>query len=602
MLETVKKILQLLSRRERRNFYIVTGLTLVTGLLEMVGVALILPFLAVITDPEVIHSNAVLSEIYTTLNFTSDRSFLIFLGLAVLGFILFSLLVRLASIFAIARFSNMRAYSLSSQLVSNYLHQPYAWFLNRNSADLGTLILSLVDQAVQNGLIPVMRIFAYAAVVLALLFLLLLIEPMVAILAAAVFGGSYIVIFLIARRTLSRLGRIILEADHARYKITHESMTGIKDVKVRGLETVFLQQFRDPSRRMAAARSLALVIAEMPRYLLEAIAIGGTVVFILFLLTWQGATLVEILPTLGVFALAGVRMLPALQGLYREFGTLKVTQPTIDELHADMMGTRHIALPRLASAEENNLPLRNQLELDSVSYLYPTAERPALIDLSLRIEARRTIGIVGGTGAGKTTLIDLILGLLPPQRGEIRVDGVAITGENLRAWQRNIGYVPQQIFLTDDTVAANIAFGIPNEEIDMAAVERAARVAELHNFIMTELPLGYRTTVGEQGVRLSGGQRQRIGIARALYHDPDVLILDEATSALDNLTERAVMDAVHNLGNAKTIVMIAHRLTTVRDCDEILMMEAGKVVGAGTYDELLGANQKFRALAGVAVS
>jgi ATP-binding cassette, subfamily B, bacterial PglK len=600
MLETVRKILQLLSRRERRNFYIVTGLTLVTGLFEMLGVALILPFLTVITDPEVIHSNAVLSEIYTTLNFTSDRSFLIFLGLAILGFILFSLLVRLVSIFAIARFSNMRAYSLSSQLVSNYLHQPYAWFLNRNSADLGTVILSLVDQAVQSGLIPVMRICAHAAVVAALLFLLLLIEPTGAILAAAVFGGSYIAIFLFARRTLSRLGRIILEADHARYKITHESMTGIKDVKVRGLETVFLQQFRDPSRRMAAARSLALVIAEMPRYLLEAIAIGGTVVFILFLLTWQGTTLMEVLPTLGVFALAGVRMLPALQGLYREIGTLKVTQPIIHELHADMMGTRHTAVPSLAPAQKNNLPLRNQIEIDSVSYVYPTAERPALIDLNLRIEARRTIGVVGGTGAGKSTLIDLILGLLSPQNGEIRVDGVAISGKNLRAWQRNIGYVPQQIFLTDDTVAANIAFGIPPEEIDMAAVESAARVAELHNFIMNELPLGYQTTVGEQGVRLSGGQRQRIGIARALYHDPDVLILDEATSALDNLTERAVMDAVHNLGNDKTIVMIAHRLTTVRNCDEILMMEAGKVVGVGTYDELLGANQKFRALAGVA--
>jgi ATP-binding cassette, subfamily B, bacterial PglK len=599
MLETVRKILELLSPRERRNFYLLTGLALVAGLFEMVGVALILPFLAVVTDPEVVHTNAILSSIYTTLGFTSDRSFLVFLGLAVLGFVFFSLLVRLASIFTIARFSNMRAYSLSRQLVANYLHQPYAWFLNRNSASLGTVILSLVDQVVQGGLIPVMRIFAHLAVVAALLVLLVLVEPVIAFLSATVFGGSYIAIFLLGRRTLIRLGGIMLESDHARYKVTHESMTGIKDVKVRGLENVFLQQFQDPSRRMASARSLALVIAEMPRYLLETIAIGGTVVFILFLLTWQGSTLLEILPMLGVFAVAGVRMFPALQGLYREVGTLKVTQPIIEELHADMMSTRGTAAAHPPRGQEGSLPLRTRLELDHVSYAYPLAEQPALVELSLAIEARHTVGIVGGTGAGKTTLIDIILGLLSPQAGEIRVDGVAITPENLRAWQRNIGYVPQQIFLTDDTVTANIAFGIPPDEVDMAAVERAAHVAELHDFVTNELPLGYQAIVGEQGVRLSGGQRQRIGIARALYHDPDVLILDEATSALDNLTEHAVMDAVHNLGNAKTIIMIAHRLTTVRNCDKILMMEGGKIVGTGSYDELLGGNQKFQAMVGV---
>ena len=216
----------------------------------------------------------------------------------------------------------------------------------------------------------------------------------------------------------------------------------------------------------------------------------------------------------------------------------------------------------------------------------------------MTIPARTTVGLVGGTGAGKTTVVDLILGLLEPQKGAIRVDGVPITAANRRAWQRTIGYVPQPIFLTDESVAANIAFGLPPEAIDRAAVERAARIAELHDFIMDELPQGYDTPVGERGVRLSGGQRQRIGIARALYHDPDVLILDEATSALDNLTEKAVMDAVHNLGHAKTIILIAHRLSTVRACDTIFMMEQGRVVAQGSYDELIAGNQTFRAMAG----
>jgi ABC-type multidrug transport system fused ATPase/permease subunit len=218
--------------------------------------------------------------------------------------------------------------------------------------------------------------------------------------------------------------------------------------------------------------------------------------------------------------------------------------------------------------------------------------------MTLTIPARSTVGIVGGTGAGKTTTVDIMLGLLVPDRGTLSVDGVPIGRDNLRAWQRSIGYVPQQIFLSDETVAANIAFGRAEADIDHAAVERAARIAELHDFVMRELPEGYATKVGERGVRLSGGQRQRIGIARALYHDPDVLILDEATSALDNLTERAVMDAVHNLGHAKTVVMIAHRLSTVRECDTIFMLEGGRVVAAGSYDDLIASNRQFRALAG----
>jgi ATP-binding cassette, subfamily B, bacterial PglK len=277
----------------------------------------------------------------------------------------------------------------------------------------------------------------------------------------------------------------------------------------------------------------------------------------------------------------------------------------VDELYADMTETRAGAEPRpwrvdgaRTAADGGGLRLNRTLVLEGISYAYPAAERQAITGLDLAIAAKSRVGIVGGTGAGKTTAVDIMLGLLEPQQGTLLVDGIPITRENRLAWQRSIGYVPQQIFLSDDTVAGNIAFGRKPSDIDRAAVERAARTAELHDFVMRELPEGYDTFVGERGVRLSGGQRQRIGIARALYHDPDVLILDEATSALDNLTERAVMDAVHNLGHAKTIVMIAHRLSTVRDCDIIFMLENGRVIASGSYDELLENNRQFRALAG----
>ena len=602
MVGAVRKMLRLLDGRERRNFYIVMMLALLASLVEMVGVASILPFLAVLADPATIETNTFLSTLYTWLGFSTTSGFLAFLGVGVLGLVTFSLVVRLAAIFAIARFSNRRSFSISSQLVENYLRQPYTWFLQRNSSDLGNIVLVEVDRAVGGALIPAMRLLAHATVVVALLVLLLMIEPMIALLAGAVFGGSYVIIFLFSRRTLSSIGNVVLRANHERFKIVGEALRGIKDVRIRGSEEAFLHQFRIPARRLANARSVAMVIAEMPRYILETLAIGGMVVLILVLLRGDATTLLGILPTLGVFAFAGIRMFPALQGIYREFSQLKVHVPVVDAVYADMMETRANAMDWADVPAGGGLRLADRLELEKVSYAYPAAERPSLVDLDLTIEARSTIGIVGGTGAGKTTLVDLVLGLLRLQSGAIKIDGVALTAENLRAWQRNIGYVPQQIFLTDDTVAANIAFGTPADRIDMAAVERAAKVAELHDFVLSQLPEKYLTKVGESGVRLSGGQRQRIGIARALYRDPDVLILDEATSALDNLTERAVMDAVHNLGHAKTIVMIAHRLSTVRACDEIIMMEGGKIVARGSYDELLGTSQKFRAMAGAVAS
>jgi ABC-type multidrug transport system fused ATPase/permease subunit len=243
------------------------------------------------------------------------------------------------------------------------------------------------------------------------------------------------------------------------------------------------------------------------------------------------------------------------------------------------------------------LPLTDRLELRDVYFTFPGGVVSTLRGLSLSIPARSTVGVVGGTGAGKTTAIDVILGLLVPDQGTVVVDGHALTAETRPAWQQSLGYVPQQIYLLDDTVAANIAFGIPPALRDMAAVERAARLAELHNFITTDLSQGYNTIVGERGVRLSGGQRQRIGIARALYHDPDILIFDEATSALDTVTERAVMEAVRNIGHAKTIIMIAHRLTTVRTCDTIFLLEDGRVAAEGDFETLVVKSATFRKMA-----
>ena len=400
-----------------------------------------------------------LHRVYAGLGFTTTMDFLVFLSLCVLGLVVISLCVRLVSIYAIARFANMRAYSLSSRLMENYLRQPYPWFLGRNGAHLAKVILVEVQRVVNEAIMPVMLVLSQFALVLSLFGLLMVVEPVIALLAVVLFGGSYVLVFILARRALARIGSVVLAANGERFKSVHEAMSSIKDVKILGVERTFLDRFRRPTSEMAVVQSHGAVIGEAPRSILQALALAGMLVLILHLLVNRSGSLNDILPTSGVFAFAGLRLFPALQVIYRQLGALKVTKPAVDELFADMMetGANAMAWPQDRPA----LRLDHQLELDGISYAYPEANRTALRSLDLAIPARSSVGIVGGTGAGKTTLVDIMLGLLWPDEGGIRVDGVPVTRENLRAWQKNIGYVPQQISLIDDTVAANIAFGIP---------------------------------------------------------------------------------------------------------------------------------------------
>jgi ABC-type multidrug transport system fused ATPase/permease subunit len=592
--KTHRRLLALLDVRERRQFALLFVMILAMGLLDMVGVASILPFLAVLSNRDIVQDNSVLAFVYDTLGFASTDGFLVFLGVVTLAFVVLGQGFKALTLYAVNRFSKMREYTIGARLLAGYLHQPYAWFLNRHSADLGKTVLSEVGGVVGGALVPAARGLAQGAVVISLVALLVVVNPFAAAVTALVVAGSYGLVFTVSRRYLSHIGRERLRANEERFRVAQEAMGGIKDVKLLGLEPSYLARFDAPASRFARYHAAAQAIAETPRFILEAIVFGTMMVLLLVLLARAEGRLEAVLPVIGVYAFAGARLFPALQQLYASITQMRFAGAALDALHTDLMTT---SVPKEVASPPAPLRLRERLVLRDVRYAYPGAERPAIAGLDLAIGANTTVGLVGATGAGKTTAVDVVLGLLEPDGGTLEVDGVGVDAGNRRAWQRTLGYVPQQIFLTDDSVAANIALGVPRAEIDMAAVERAARIAELHDFVVRELPQGYATAIGERGVRLSGGQRQRIGIARALYHDPDVLILDEATSALDNRTERAVMDAVHNLGHAKTIVMIAHRLSTVRDCDAIFMLEQGRCVAAGTYDELLDRSRSFRELA-----
>ncbi|QKT03808.1 ABC transporter ATP-binding protein [Ectothiorhodospiraceae bacterium 2226] len=603
MLDTYRKLHDLLDRRERRQALLLFMMMLVMGLLEALGVASIMPFIAVLANPELINTNPVLNAVYVALGFSNTHTFLMFLGFIVFAVVVGSLSFQALTHWVMARFANMRNFSISSRLLSGYLARPYSWFLRRHSSDLGKTVLDEVQQVISHALMPALQLVASLIAAIFLVALVVVVEPTVALVALVVLGGTYALIYLALRKYLRWIGEDRLIANRERFRIAHEALGGIKEVKVLGLENAQLRAFRKPALRFARRQATNQIISELPHFALQALVFGGMVILLLTMLAARDGNLTAALPLLALYAFAGYRLMPALQKVYRSMTKLRFGEAPLKALHDDVVATgiiqRAVDAAPLPPPPEP-IRLRKELELREVSYSYPGAARPALSKIEMSIPARTTVGIVGSTGAGKTTVVDLILGLLSADAGELRVDGSVITPERVRAWQQSLGYVPQSIFLTDDTVAGNIAFGVPPDQIDMAAVERAARIAELHDLVVNDMPEGYATEIGERGVRLSGGQRQRIGIARALYHDPDVLILDEATSALDNLTERAVMDAVHNLGHRKTIILIAHRLTTVRECDTIFLLEHGRVSESGTYNQLLANSQRFKAMAATA--
>ncbi len=595
-METLKKIFGILSPLERRRAGFLMGMVLIMAFLDVLGVASILPFMAVLANPELVHSNALLNTTFNMshqIGINTPEQFLFALGVLFFVLLVTSLTFKALTTYAQIRFALMREYSIGKRLVEVYLHKPYSWFLNRHSAGLGKTILSEVSNVIHNGMIPMMTLMAQSTVTLALLILLLLTDPVLAIFVGLVLGTTYMGIFVFMSGWLKRLGQSYIKANQERFTAVSEAFGAPKVIKVGGLEQAYIQRFAKPAKIYAEDQANSSVIAQMPRYALEVIAFGGMLIVILYLMVKSGG-FAGALPTIALYALAGYRLMPALQQIYSALTQLRFAGPALDNLHEDL-NDLHVANSK--DMQITPLPLKKNIKLQQVSYRYQNSKQHALKSIDIMIPAQSKVGFVGATGSGKTTVVDLILGLIEPQEGKITIDGELITAAKRLQWQRSIDYVPQQIYLADQSISANIAFGVNPEIIDQKAVERAAKIANIHDFVVNELPEGYSTTVGELGVRLSGGQRQRIGVARALYHNPIVLILDEATSALDNRTEESFMEALSNIGQDTTIIIVAHRLSTVRKCDIIYFLDQGKLKGCGTFDELLKTNKQFREMA-----
>lgn len=593
-MSTVGKILSLLDPADRRKLSWLVVLSLISATLATFGIASVIPFLAVVANPAAALENRWVDLIYASIGFDNTNSFLVFLGVGVFVILLVTNAVTALTTWVLLRFAWMAGHRISVRMLTDYIYRPYEFFLNRNSAELGSSLLAEVWEVVHGVILPGVKLIATGVKVLFIVALLVVVDPLLAAVVMFVLGGMYGGVYALVRRRVSVLGRIRLEANAARYQAANEVFGGIKDVKVLGREESYVRRFSKPSKKYANSLAAKQVIEALPSYALEVLVFGGILLIALYQLAF-GGRIEEALPIIGLYAVASYRLKPALAQVLSSVTSLKYSVVALDRLYGDLR-----AKDRLVDLDRQtlgSLSLEDSLELRGITYHYPNADALVFDDFDLTIEANTSVAFVGTTGSGKTTLADIIMGLLTPQRGELMVDGEPLDGPRLGAWQNSIGYVPQHIYLSDISVAWNIAFGVPEADIDMSAVLRAAKLANIHDFIVGELPNGYDTMVGERGVRLSGGQRQRIGIARALYHDPAILILDEATSALDGVTEEGIFDAVNGIKQAKTVIMIAHRIATVRECDTIFLLDHGRITAQGTYAELLRSNETFRAMA-----
>jgi ATP-binding cassette, subfamily B, bacterial PglK len=596
VLRPFRQLYLILPSKGRKGLYGVVIVSLFSALFETASVASILPFMAIVMDPDIITRYAWIAPFISTFGIHTQQGAVIAAGGLTICVLALGNAVSAANLWAQTRYIARARLALSSELFAGFMRLPYSFHLERDTASLSRVLGSDVESALGGFLASLLGVVAKGLSGFVLISFIVIVDPLVALGTVVVLGGGYMFVYRLIRVRQSRLGAKMVEASVALGRATLEGFAGIKELRVLGRESTSTKGYNEVLGILVKTQAQNLLAAALPRYVIEVIAYAGIVaVTLAFVLKGEGTAAV---PSLALYALAGNRLVPIFQQFFASAITIKYHTKAVESLVLDLKTVRDNLEQPQQNDNEAPLSFTHRLELSNIVFQYPTAHTPSLQGVSLTILKNQSIGFVGKTGAGKTTLADVILGLYQPQSGTLSVDGVVLTESNERLWRRRVGYVPQTVFLTNASIAENIALGIPKEKIDRVAVIRAAEMAQAEEFIDL-LPDTYDTVVGERGVKLSGGQRQRLGIARALYHQPDVLIFDEATSALDGMTEDAVMQAIQKLSQQCTMVLIAHRLRTVQACDRIVVLDGGVIVADGSYQELTQQSDTFRRLAGL---
>lgn len=587
----IKKVIGLLTARERRSLvYVILGATFM-AIIEVAGIGSIGPFMSVVTNPDIIHTNQILAWVYGNFGFASEMDFMIALGVGVLAFLILSNVAQIFFHYLKVRFSSMRNYSLTTRMFTTYVTQNYGFFLNRNSHEFVKNITGEVQHMVAGTVMQFIDIVSKSIQTCLITVFLFAVSPLstlaIALSLALFYGSAY----LAAKGRLKKLGEDRYTLTRERSRVVSETFWGIKEVKIMGLESRFRDEFVAPALQIARNATKYQLLGDIPKFILETIAFCGIMVFVLAsIISNNGFS--DAASVVAMYAFAAYKLMPALQGLFKSITNIKYQSPAAKKMLVEFEYEKSTA--KLNRKLPEPLALEREIRIRDLTFRYPSSESNVIDGIDFSIKKNSSVGLVGKTGSGKTTLVDIILGLHEPTGGALLVDDTELNPGNLPNWRANLGYVPQFIYLSNASIYQNIAFGVPYDEIDREQVHRVAALAQIHEFIESELPLRYDTPIGERGIRLSGGQRQRIGIARALYRNPEVLVFDEATSALDDQTESAVMDAITSLMGTKTIILIAHRLTTLRNCDSIVLLENGKITDSGTYKELSRRNPYFR--------
>ena len=561
----------------RVKLFAVMGMIFLNGLIQLVGLASIFPFFALASEPDRIHRSKFGRWLLQFLPPLDNNHLLALFGIFAIVMLVLASVGSMASEVWRIRYAFGFSQWLKCRLLQYYSVQPYSYFLLRNPAEL-TQKVNDIQNFISGVLLPLGEILTRVILVFLLLATVFFVKPMVALGAVILFGGFYLIALIWLKPKAKIIGEKLLFHYIQSAKNFNQFLYGIKTVLVHEKSEQFTQKTLEHSAQVCEYQSKIPIYSNGPRYLIEPIAFGGLVAIVV-VMALQGRPFSDILPNLIVMGAASMRLLPALQLLYSQFVSVASNSYTLGQLEDEILSIEE-ETEAAKSAVEHRQPLvfNEKITLENISFHYAKNTPAILKDFNLTIPKNHSVGITGPSGSGKSTLVDLLLGLHHPDAGRVLIDNTPLTSENVASWRSMIGYVPQDIYLLDETIEANIAFGIDEEAIDSQALHEAAKAAQILEFV-EELPEGFQTTVGERGVRLSGGQRQRIGLARALYHRPQILILDEATSALDNKTEEEVMKTIHQLQGSLTIITIAHRLSTIQKCDKIIEMVKQYEVG-----------------------
>lgn len=596
MLSVIKQLFFLLSEKQRKHFYILQFLVILMAFTELLGIASIAPFMALVGDPSLIQQNGIYSKVYQFSGLSSPVDFIFAAGCLVLLMLTISTIVSMLTTWRLAVYGASVGTELADRLYSYYMQQSWLFHASGSSAQL-TKQVSTEANRISIGIIqPLMNLNAKLVLAVSISVSIFIYNPLIALVGITAFVLSYMLMYKLVRKSLIMNGRRLSTVSTQRFRLMNEGFGGIKDVLLLDRKYDFIDRFTEQGRLQAHAQGTNNTIGLVPRFFVELLAFGAMISLVLVLIKSYNGNLGEVLPVLAIYALACFKLLPALQQIYSSITQIKGNSAAFEAVKEDLHQSKTTHNKFNKETAPPKLKLEQQIRIDDISFTYPNKHNYALNNVSISIPVNHVIGIVGSSGSGKSTLIDIILGLLLPKSGNMYVDDTLIAKGNIRSWQNSLGFVPQSIFLSEGSIAENIAFGIPADEIDYNQVIKAINLAHLTELV-EELPEGINTKVGERGVQLSGGQRQRIGIARALYNEANILIFDEATSALDGITEKIIMDAIHDFSGQKTIIMIAHRLKTVEKCDIIYLMEKGRVIDQGTYQQLVDHNPKFREMA-----